>query len=178
MDELDVLGDVTSRLEGAGVAYMLTGSLATSYHAQPRMTRDIDLVVELSEEDTQRIIDAFRPGYYLSEGAVRDAIRDRSLFELIHIESVTKVGFLVRRDEPYRLAEFERRREVRLGGLTIWLVSKEDLIISKIAWARDSRSELQRRDVLSLLASGYDREYVDRWLRRLGHAGFAAEWLA
>ena len=39
--ELEVLQDVVARLEGAGIAYMLTGSIALSYYAQPRMTRDI-----------------------------------------------------------------------------------------------------------------------------------------
>jgi len=46
--ELEVLQDATERLERAGIQYMLTGSIALSYYAQPRMTRDIDLVVELA----------------------------------------------------------------------------------------------------------------------------------
>lgn len=44
--ELDVLKDVCERLDRAGIAYMLTGSMAMNYYAQPRMTRDIDLVIE------------------------------------------------------------------------------------------------------------------------------------
>ncbi len=46
-------------------------------------------------------------------------------------------------------------------------MSKEDLIISKLYWARESHSELQLRDVKNLLASGYDVEYLERWTRRL-----------
>ena len=45
--ELEVLGIVAERLESAGIAYMVTGSIAMNYYAVPRMTRDIDLVVEL-----------------------------------------------------------------------------------------------------------------------------------
>jgi hypothetical protein len=47
-------------------------------------------------------------------------------------------------------------------------VSKEDLILSKLYWARDSHSEFQFRDVRNLLASSYDAEYLERWLHNLG----------
>lgn len=51
--ELDVLRDAVARLDRAGVRYMLTGSIALSYYAEPRMTRDIDLVVELEARDAK-----------------------------------------------------------------------------------------------------------------------------
>ena len=56
---------------------------------------------------------------------------------------------------------------LEIQGVLVWLVSKEDLIISKLFWARDSHSELQLRDVKNLLASGYDVEYLERWTRKL-----------
>ncbi len=43
--ELEVLLDVVARLEDAGIDYMLTGSVAMSVYVEPRMTRDIDVVV-------------------------------------------------------------------------------------------------------------------------------------
>lgn len=178
MDELGVLLDVTMRLDRAGIPYMVTGSLALSYYVQPRMTRDIDLVAELRPMDAQRLAELFRPEYYVPEGAVRDAIQHQGMFNLIHTTSVTKVDFIVRKDDVYRHTEFERRSRVRIGGAGVWLVSREDLIISKIAWAVDSRSELQRRDVENLMAGEFDSGYVDGWLRHLGLREFAAEWLA
>ena len=63
-----------------------------------------------------------------------------------------KIDFIVRKDTPYRAAEFERRRRVPMPGFEAWIVSREDLILSKLAWAKDSGSELQRRDVAALLA--------------------------
>jgi hypothetical protein len=53
--ELEVLQDTVARLEGAGIAYMLTGSVALSYYAEPRMTGDVDLVVELADRDPKSI---------------------------------------------------------------------------------------------------------------------------
>jgi hypothetical protein len=178
MDELEVLHDVTARLEDAEIPYMLTGSMALNYYAEPRMTRDIDLVVDLREEDVSQLVSAFRPDYYVPRDAVEEAVRQRSMFNLIHRESVLKIDFVLRKDARYREVEFERRQRVHLGSAEVYVVCKEDLIISKIAWARDSRSDVQKRDVRNLLATGYDEDYLEHWLKELHLYQFAEDWLA
>ena len=60
-NELDIVRDVSDRLERAGFAYMLTGSMAMNYYAQPRMTRDIDIVVALGTTDVDPIVRLFTP---------------------------------------------------------------------------------------------------------------------
>jgi hypothetical protein len=91
------------------------------------------------------------------------------LFNLIHVEAVAKVDFVVRKDIPFRREEFRRRRPVEIGGHPLWIVSPEDLILSKLAWAKTSRSEMQLRDVRQLLASvpTLDEAYLDRWAANL-----------
>ena len=76
--ELEVLQDAVARLEGAGIAYMLTGSVAVSYYAEPRMTRDVDLVVELAHRDAGSVVALFAPDYYVSEEDVAHAIEARA----------------------------------------------------------------------------------------------------
>ena len=83
-NELDIVRDVAARLDGAGIAYMLTGSMAMNYYAQPRMTRDIDVVVALRPADTALVVGLFRPDYYVSPEAVESALAQRSQFNLIH----------------------------------------------------------------------------------------------
>ncbi len=73
-EELEVLAIVTGRLESAGIGYMVTGSIATNYYALPRMTRDIDIVVELSSRDADRICALFEGDFYVDRDAVRAAI--------------------------------------------------------------------------------------------------------
>ena len=63
--ELDVLRDVSQRLESSGVGFMLTGSMAMNFYAQPRMTRDIDLVVKLNSDQTDLLIRLFEAEYYV-----------------------------------------------------------------------------------------------------------------
>ena len=110
--ELEVLEDALARLEREGIPYMLTGSLASSYYAEPRMTRDIDLVAELSGGDAKRLTALFEPDYYVSEADVERALRDRGMFNVLHLEKLVKLDLIVRKDEPFRRHEFGRRVRV------------------------------------------------------------------
>jgi hypothetical protein len=163
-----VLSDVVFRLQSAGFDYMITGSVAMNYYAEPRMTRAIDMVVALADADADTIMEAFEKDYYLSRDAVVDAIRQRRIFNLVHYQSVVKVDLIVRKESKYRRTEFDRRQQIRVGDLVTWIVSKEDLILSKLSWAQDSRSELQLKDVRSLLTTGPDMDYLRKWSVALG----------
>ena len=139
-----------------------------NYYAEPRMTRDIDLVVALRKEDAERIVSLFKADYYVSREAVESSIQHTSLFNLIHNESVIKVDCIVRKQSDFRINEFERRQRVKLRDFETWIVSKEDLILSKLFWAKESHSDFQLRDVKNLVTSGCDHEYIDRWTDELG----------
>jgi hypothetical protein len=176
--ELEVLQDAITRLEGAGIAYMLTGSLALSYYAQPRMTRDVDLVVELTGVAPARVVALFDPDYYISETDVSRAIAARTMFNVLHLGKVVKLDFIVRKDTPYRHREFERRSRVQMPGFEAWIVSREDLILSKLVWAKQSASELQLRDVGALLAAGADEAYLRRHAEELSVAALLESCLS
>lgn len=173
--ELLALRDVCARLDGAGIAYMLTGSLAMSFYARPRMTRDIDLVVALEVVQVPQLIAALGADYHADGDAIGAAMRGARPWNIIHLPSVVKIDLIPRKNTSYRHAEFERRRRVDLAGLPLWIVSVEDLIISKLEWSRESRSEQQRRDVKLLLESPLDRAYLDEWAARLGLDGLMKE---
>lgn len=168
-DELDLIKDVTSRLNGAGIEYMMTGSMAMAVYSTPRMTRDIDIIIQVSPEDAGKIARLFRDDFYIDETNVRHAIQSRGMFNVIHNESIIKVDFIVRKDEEYRTLEFSRRKQIELGDGSISVVAPEDLILSKLVWARESNSELQLRDVNQMLAQleDLDHEYLSRWSEKL-----------
>lgn len=167
-NEIDVVRNLASRFAQSNIDYMLTGSMAMNYYAQPRMTRDIDVVVALKEEDADLITNLFGSDYYVAREVVLRAIAYKSVFNMIHQETVIKVDCIMRKDSDYRRLEFARRIHVTIQDFTAWIVSREDLIISKLDWARDSHSELQLRDVRNLLSTGYDKSYIEEWTRKLG----------
>lgn len=158
--ELDVLRDVSFRLESAGIPFMVTGSVAMNYYAQPRMTRDIDLVVALNETQSEDFFRLFESDYYLDRQNVTHAISRHGMFNLIHSNAVIKVDCVVLKPDAYRQEEFARRRQINLGDFKTWIVSREDLILSKLFWAKDSKSEMQLGDVRNLLSTDCDMEYL------------------
>jgi len=168
-EEITVLLDVVARLESVGIPYMLTGSMARNLYAVPRMTRDIDFVAAIVLRDVTRLTGVFpETEFYRSEDAIRDAITHQSSFNFVHLATLLKIDVMIRKREEYRLAEFERRRRVEIGGQPVWVVSKEDLILSKLEWSRASASERQREDVRMLLLDGnVDRPYLEAWAERL-----------
>lgn len=170
IEELEVLKEVTRRLEQAAIAYMVTGSIAANFYTVPRMTRDIDIVVELSERDVNRFIPLFQDDYYLEPETVDRAVKAKGMFNLIQNEYVIKIDFVVRKETRYRRTEFSRRKKIAVDDRFIYVVAPEDLILSKLEWAKDSRSEVQLTDVRNLLRSvkRLNRRYLARWAKQLG----------
>jgi hypothetical protein len=146
-EQLDVLKLVAERLHRADIAYMVSGSIALNYYAQPRLTRAIDIVVALRREDAERVINLFAEDFYIDADAVRHAIDQLGMFNIIHYDHVLKVDFIVRKETPYRQEEFVRRIAVEIEGVPMWLVTAEDLLLSKLVWAAESYSEMQLQDV-------------------------------
>lgn len=169
-EELEILKTVCQRLKDAGIPYMITGSIAANLYAVPRMTRDIDIVIEVKREDANRLLEIFKDDFYIDMGSVTEAIEKRGMFNIIHNEYVFKIDFIIRKDSPYRELEFKRQQNVQIEGVEISVVSIEDLILSKLVWARDSLSETQLGDAGNLLetAKNIDMRYLEKWVKILG----------
>jgi hypothetical protein len=167
LTEIDILRDISVRLETLAIPFMLTGSMAMNYYAVPRMTRDIDLVVALSSASVSRFVNALTPDYMIVEHAVKSAVAQDFMFNAIHEQAIIKVDFVCRKNETFRLLEFERRRKVAIGNFETWIVSREDLILSKLVWSKDSHSQTQRQDVINLLKEDCDFGYLHQWAASL-----------
>jgi hypothetical protein len=151
---------------------MVTGSTASAAHGVARATRDIDVVIEVDLAALQRLLRELPPDqYYVSEEAALDAVRQRGQFNVIDQASGWKVDLIVRKDRPWSVEEFRRRRPTRLLDVEVSIATAEDVILSKLEWAAAGGSELQLADVagiLSLQGAALDRAYLERWARELG----------
>lgn len=168
-DQLDVLKLIAARLDGLGIQYMLTGSVAAGWYGQPRTTRDIDLVAVLYAPHAAKLVEGLGGEFECDVEVIRSAIAARRPFTVFHRASVQKIDLVVRQDAEYELEKFERRRQMEIGGQRVWVIAPEDLILSKLAWAKRSPSELQLRDVRAMIAVQHDLDwkYIDRWALRL-----------
>ncbi len=174
-NELEVLGLVSDRLAAHELQFMLTGSFALAYYSTPRMTRDLDIVLAVAEKDVEQLVDAFVPDFYIDADAVRTAIRSERMFNVMHMDSGIKVDLIVRKSSEYRQLELARRQRAEIAGVRTWIVTREDLILSKLVWALESGSELQRRDIRQLLAGTLELDYIRLWAHRLGVAALLDE---
>ena len=169
-EQLEFAKLIAKRLDGAGFPYMMTGSMAMAVYAVPRMTRDIDIVVEYRPGDAEKLAALFESDCYVDVDSVREAAATEGMFNIIHNEWFIKVDFIARKGEAYRKTEFERRRTIDLEGTPLAVTAPEDLILSKLHWAKESESELQQRDVKQIIASAPDLDwpYLRKWAAVLG----------
>lgn len=168
----DLLGRLSRLLDGAEIPYMVVGSLASSFHAEPRTTRDIDLVIDPTAETLRRFVDSLPADeFYADADAAAEAFDRRTSFNLVDRATGWKVDFMVCKDRPFSREELRRRLAVRLLGIDTHVASAEDTIVAKLEWAQQGGSDRQIGDVAAILAvSGatLDRAYLERWIADLG----------
>ena len=147
---------------------MISGSLALNVYCIPRMTMDIDIVIELDPDNLNDFLEIFSRGYYLNEDTIKQEIKRKGMFNIIDHRSGLKIDFIIRKDTEYRKLEFSRRIRKLVDDIPVWMVSVEDLIISKLDWIQQLQSDKQINDIKMMLAlPGIDRNYLISWSEKL-----------
>lgn len=161
---------VVDKLAGSNIVYMISGSLASSLHGEPRMTRGIDIVVAGSADQLRTFAGSFDPSKYYVTDPI-DALSHRSMFTLIEIHTGWKVDFMIRKDRAFSRAELDRRITAKIGDVHLMVVSPEDSILSKLEWMKLTESDRQLADVEGVVAAYNDQldwDYIGYWADELG----------
>ncbi len=167
--------EVIRAFEDLDVPYLVGGSLASSFHGTPRSTNDADLVADLRLANVPPLAAALEGNFYLDRDRIRDAVRRRSSFNVIYLETMFKVDVFVLKNDPLAREEMRRRQRVVVDeetGRAIDIASPEDTVLQKIVWYRLGSSASQRQwdDILGVLKvqrDDLDREYLERWSAHL-----------
>jgi len=170
MTEQQLLVDCLHRLNGSGVAYFLTGSMASNYWGIPRTTHDIDFVIQLPPRSIPALLAAFASDFYLEEAAVRSAYQPPHQFNAIDLRSSLKVDFWLLKPAAFDRQMFEHRKSVPLFSVPAFIASAEDVILHKLVWNRISPSERQLSDAAGVVAvqgNALDRAYLHQWAEDL-----------
>jgi hypothetical protein len=161
---LHLLEKICEMMNTLGIPYMLSGSVAMNVYAEPRTTQDIDIIVEMLLEDVPNLIKLLGDGFYFSEDAMYDAIERKSMFNIIDYSTGMKVDFILRNNDFYEQFKFQNRKKAIFEGVELWIISKEDLVLSKIRWIQELESEKQKSDIRNLLSTeALNMEYVLKW---------------
>lgn len=172
MELYELLERVVATFERLRIPYLVTGSIASMAYGEPRLTNDIDVVAEIREDQVPGLRAAFpSEAFYLSEEAIREAIRRQGQFNMIHPGSGLKVDVIIRKDTPFDRSRFTRARALRpVGSYEAAFASPEDIIVKKMQYYREGGSDKHLRDIAGMLKiSGQeiDETYVVTWAGRL-----------
>jgi len=177
----DILINIVDLLEEYKVSYLLTGSFAVSYYGFPRATHDIDFVVEIhrgGKGKILRLLSRLGQGFDYDEKQVVGAIESFRQFDVIHFDSGIKIDFWIRNQNEFERNKFKRSRVIKVGNKSISAVSAEDLILTKLVWCKEIRSERHLRDCVGIIKTQQaelDWEYMNLWAKKLRVAELLAE---
>jgi hypothetical protein len=176
----DLLQPFVGPLELLGMPYCITGSVAASVYGEPRLTADIDVVLLLSAQDITRLRMAFpEDQYYVPpEETMREQARrpSRGMFNLIHHASQFKADIYLAGDDPLHSWALTHRRRVDLDGEGVWVAPPEYVIVRKLEYYREGRSDKHLRDIRFILAAtAVDCAMIDL---EVAERGLSIEWHA
>lgn len=175
MNQQEFFIKVLRVFEELRIPYMISGSVGSMLYGEPRMTNDIDIVAEMEVTKIMDLFDQFNEEeyYYPSPEFVKNAVKRKSQFNIIHIESGSKVDIIIKKSTEFAELEFSRKKKVPFTeDLDAFTASPEDIIISKMAFYHLSDSEKHISDIASMLMiSGeqIDQDYLDHWIPRMGY---------
>jgi hypothetical protein len=160
-------------LDDAGIPFMVAGSWASTYHGHPRTTQDVDIVIDPTREALLRFLAAVpAERAYVDRTSAMEAFDHRDMFNVIDMETGWKIDLILRKPRPFSKAEFERRNRADWLGVRTYVASAEDVILSKLEWAKLSGgSERQIGDVVGVIemrGEQLDRAHIEHWLDDLG----------
>lgn len=164
---IELLQRVCKSLDSSEMPYMISGSIAANIYTIPRMTRDIDIVIELSEKRVDEFIQLF-PDSYFNRNAIIEGIRREGMFNIIDNETGFKIDFIIRKHTEYFQLAFKNRKRIHELDIDLWVIDINDLIIAKIIWIQKIQSEKQMTDIENLLSNPEkDLSYIRSWCKKL-----------
>ena len=163
--------DVLERLD---IPYMVVGGFAAIFYGEPRLTLDVDIVVDMKSVHIRPFVSAFPiPDYYVSEDAIRDSLRRRFPFNVIQPFTGAKVDLVPLPRDVFTRMAFERRQRMEhdAEGHSAEFIRAEDLVVAKLVAFRETESDKHLRDARGILATQWGRLNLEAIRRRAAAAG-------
>jgi len=169
MTQTEVFEKVLQSLQTAEISYMITGSIASIQYGKPRVTYDLDIVAHFSMDKAKKFIQLLGQEFYADLIDIQEFIANKHHFNIIHSLSGLKIDFWPIKDEYDRL-RLLRRREEKIGKISAYFSSPEDIILKKLEWVKQGASSRHLDDIkgiLSIQGDKIDRDYIITWAERI-----------
>ena len=164
--------EVINILNKNNIEYMLTGSFVSSFQGEPRLTHDIDLIININQNEENKIINAFSKDiFYFDEDNIIQAIKDKTQFNIIALDGRGKIDFWLLTDSEFDKSRFSRKIKEKFYGKEVFISTPEDTIIEKLYWSKLSgSSQKQFTDALRVFEIQQDIldiKYIKYWIEKL-----------
>ena len=166
-------------LERLGIPYMVVGGFAAIFYGEPRLTIDVDIVVDMRSEHVGPFVAAFPVSeYYVSEEGIRDSLQRRFPFNVIQPKTGAKVDLVPLPRDPFTRAAFGRRQRMEYDevGHSATFITVEDIILAKLLAYRETGSDKHLRDARGVLAMQEERLDLEALRRSAKTAGVLAQF--
>lgn len=166
-----ILRSVVDALEQTEVGYVIVGSTAAAAWGVARATRDIDIVVTASADQLEMVLEALHAAkLYVPVEQAYEVVNTGGSFNVLDPEHGGKIDlFLTRPDDAFTASRLTRRIRAEVFDVPCWVASAEDVVLAKLRWRLESRSEVQWRDCVEIAAANpLDTAYLRRWAGNLG----------
>jgi hypothetical protein len=132
---------------------MITGAYAVSYFGLPRATHDLDIVIEIKPEDIQKLFRTFtkRNGYIIDKDMVDNALQYATHFSIVRSTGDLKVDFWILKSKTSEKNRFERRKKISLFGVSTYIISAEDIVLTKLEWFKRSKNTKHMDDAIGII---------------------------
>jgi hypothetical protein len=174
-DHVEVTAAFARELEALGVRYVIGGSIAASFWAQPRATADSDFAVDLDSVSVGALVSRLEEGWYVDPELAAEAVRRCGFFNVVHLEPFVKIDVFVPPNEGIHPNKWDRARRVDFAGSSVAVTSPEDIVLQDLDWYRRGGEVAQQQlaDSIRVLQEQGDRiddAYLDEWAERIGVA--------
>lgn len=171
MKVFDLLKKVSSCFNRLNIPYFVTGSVASIAYGETRFTNDIDFVTDIKPEHIQGLLECFpEEEYYISEESIKNAIRHRFQFNIIHPASGLKVDVVIRDRGEFDKSRFSRVCNFKMDDVGVNFASPEDVILKKMEFYKAGGSEKHLRDITGVIEISrelIDFKYIEFWVSKL-----------
>jgi hypothetical protein len=171
MSSADVFHEITAALGRAQIPYMVVGSFASNLYGTGRATQDIDLVVQATPEQVAELLSVLpKTTYYFDLESALEAARRGSMFNILDTVRGWKIDLIFQKPGAYHREAFQRRIPAEVEGVPVMAATAEDVVISKLDWAKMGESLRQIDDVAGVLkvrSELLDGAYIERWVKDL-----------